>query len=49
MVDFNIDLLKIETKPQHEEFLQCNLSNGLKPYIIRPTRITLDDVIVRKD
>jgi len=40
MGDFNIDLLKFDTNLSHEEFPQYNLSSGLKPYIIRPTRIT---------
>ena len=40
MGDFNIDLLKSDTHHDTCDFLEQNLSACLKPYIIRPTRIT---------
>ena len=40
MGDFNIDLLKADLKPSHNDFLETNLSRFFTPQITRPTRIT---------
>lgn len=40
MGDFNIDLLKTETKTNVSDFLEANMSWFFTPYITRPTRIT---------
>ena len=39
MGDFNIDLMKSETNNEVDAFLQLNLSNCIKPFITKPTRI----------
>lgn len=38
--DFNIDLLRIHTKPIHEEFFETICSLNLLPKITQPTRMT---------
>jgi len=40
MGDFNVDLLKTDLDKESDAFLQHNLSFCLKPFIIRPTRVT---------
>ena len=40
--DFNLDLLKYETKPKIMEFYNLMTSNGYLPLIIQPTRIRDD-------
>ena len=40
MGDFNIVLLKSNSNTDVEEFLQINLSSGLRTSISKPTRIT---------
>lgn len=40
MGDFNLNLLNAEYAEHVEAFLNHNLSNGLKPFITRPTRVT---------
>ena len=39
-MDHNMDLLKINTHKKTEEFLECNLDNGLIPQITKPKRLT---------
>ena len=38
--DFNIDLLKIDARSTHSDFLDLFLTNGYTPMISRPTRFT---------
>lgn len=40
MGDFNIDLLKSDLKPSHNDFLEANLSKFFTPHITRLTRVT---------
>jgi len=40
MVDFNINLLNSDSNSQTGNFLNLNLENYLKPFIIKPTRKT---------
>ena len=39
-MDHNLDLLKTNTHPQTNEFLETNLRKSLIPCISKPTRIT---------
>ena len=53
-MDHNLDLLKINHHKRTEEFLECNLDNGMIPQITKPTRITqtsatlIDNVMISK-
>ena len=53
-MDHNLDLLKINHHKKTEEFLECNLDNGMIPQITKPTRITqtsatlIDNVMISK-
>ena len=40
MGDINIDLLKFETHPKTETYLDSIFCNGYLPVIVKPTRIT---------
>ena len=40
--DFNIDLLKQETHPGTKRFLECMYGQGLYPFTVRPSRITMN-------
>ena len=42
--DINIDLLKFETHPKTETYLDSIFSNGYLPVIVKPTRITAPSV-----
>ena len=39
-MDHNLDLLKVDHHKKTEEFLECNLENGIVPQITKPTQIT---------
>ena len=53
-MDHNLDLLKIINHKKIEEFLECNLENGMIPQITKPTQITqtsatlIDNVMISK-
>ena len=38
--DFNLDLLKIDSYPTTDDFINILGSNFFQPYILQPTRIT---------
>ena len=40
MGDFNLDLLKYDSHPETDNFLNAMLSNCFQPHILQPTRIT---------
>ena len=53
-MDHNMDLLKVTSHKKTEEFLECNLDNGLVPQITNPSCITqtsamlIDNIMISK-